>query len=396
MSFNIAMSGLNSTSQELNTISNNIANVSTVGFKSSRAEFAAVMNGGMGGGVEMSAVSQSFNGANMVMTGRSTDLAIHGGGFFVMEGPDGSTTYTRSGMFHQDKDNFIVDNSGNRLQGYNVDSNGNIMTGSVTDLQVKTGSVPAQATGSVDFAANLDAGASVIDTDDFPFDPEDSDSYNSSYTTTVYDSLGNEHTMTQYFVKTDENEWEVHYTMNGEELDETTTMTFDTEGNLTAPTGGVTINYNPDNGASAMQFDISMTGTTQFGSDFAVSTNRSDGHTAGELTGITIDDDGFLFANYSNGEQMIQGQVVLADFPNSGGLMQVGNTAWSATQASGQPLVGAPGTGTLGSLKAGYLEESNVDLTGELVGLMTAQRNYQANAQSLSTQQQLTQVLFNL
>lgn len=396
MSFNIAMSGLNSTSQELNTISNNIANVSTVGFKSSRAEFAAVMNGGMGGGVEMSAVSQSFNGANMVMTGRTTDLAIGGSGFFVMEGPDGSTTYTRAGMFHQDKDNVIVDNAGNRLQGYNVDSNGNIITGSVTDLQVKTGSIPAEATGNVDFTANLDAGASVVDSEEFPFDPEDSDSYNSSYTTTVYDSQGNEHTMTQYFVKTDENEWEVHYTMNGEALGQTTTMEFDSEGNLTAPAGGVTINYDPANGASAMQFDIAMSGTTQYGSDFAVSANRSDGHTSGELTGIMINEDGYLFANYSNGEQMLQGQVVLADFPNSGGLVQVSNTGWSATQASGQPLVGAPGTGTLGSLNAGYLEESNVDLTGELVGLMTAQRNYQANAQSLSTQQQLTQVLFNL
>ncbi|QIA64538.1 flagellar basal body protein FlaE [Vibrio astriarenae] len=396
MSFNIAMSGLNSTSQELNTISNNIANVSTVGYKSSRAEFAAVMNGGMGGGVEMSTVSQSFNGANMVMTGRSMDLAIGGNGFFVLEGSDGTTSYTRAGMFHQDKDNFIVNNNGDRLQGYNVDANGNVMTGVVSDLQVKTGSVPAKATDKVDFAANLDAGASVIDTDENEFDPENNDSYNSSYTTTVYDSLGNEHTLTQYFVKTDENEWEVHYTMNGDVLDETTTMTFDTEGNLTAPTGNVGISFNPENGASAMEFDIAMSGTTQYGSDFAVSTNRSDGHTAGELTGVTIDEDGFLFANYSNGERMMQGQVVLADFPNSGGLVQVGNTAWSATQASGQPLVGAPGTGTLGALSAGYLEESNVDLTGELVGLMTAQRNYQANAQSLSTQQTLTQVLFNL
>ncbi|MCK6263357.1 flagellar basal body protein FlgE [Vibrio sp. ZSDE26] len=396
MSFNIAMSGLNSTTQELNTISNNIANVSTVGYKSSRAEFAAVMNGGMGGGVEMSTVSQSFNGSNMVMTGRPTDLAIGGSGFFVLEGPDGSTTYSRAGMFHQDKDNYIVNNSGHRLQGYSVDSAGNVQTGSVTDLQVQTGSVPAKATDSVDFAANFDAGASVIDTADNPFDPDDSDSFNSSYTTTVYDSLGNEHTMTQYFVKTGENEWEVHYTMNGDDLGQSETVMFDTEGNLTAPTAPVAIAYDPQNGASPMAFDISMTGTTQYGSDFAVSTNRSDGHTAGELTGITIDEDGYLFANYSNGEQMIQGQVILADFPNNGGLVQVGNTGWAATQASGQPLTGAPGTGTLGSLSAGYLEESNVDLTGELVGLMTAQRNYQANAQSLSTQQQLTQVLFNM
>ncbi|MGF1698130.1 flagellar basal body protein FlgE [Vibrio lamellibrachiae] len=396
MSFNIAMSGLNTTSQELNTISNNIANVSTVGFKSSRAEFAAVMNGGMGGGVEMSNVSQSFNGSNMSMTGRPTDLAIGGNGFFVLEAPDGSTSYSRAGMFNQDKDNFIVNNSGHRLQGYSADSFGNVQTGSVTDLQVKTGSVPAQATSRVDFASNFDAGATDIDTVNNPFDPEDSDSYNSSYTTTVYDSLGNEHTLTQYFVKTGENEWDVHYCMNGEDLASPTSVEFDTDGNLTDPTGDIAIAYDPQNGASAMAFDLSMTGTTQYGSDFAVSTNRSDGHTAGELTGITIDEDGYLFANYSNGEQMIQGQVILADFPNNGGLVQMGNTGWAATQASGQPLTGAPGTGTLGALSTGYLEESNVDLTGELVGLMTAQRNYQANAQSLSTQQQLTQVLFNM
>ncbi|WP_047045949.1 flagellar hook protein FlgE [Vibrio mexicanus] len=396
MSFNIAMSGLNSTSQELNTISNNIANVSTVGYKSSRAEFAAVMNGGMGGGVEMSAVSQSFNGANMVMTGRSTDLAIGGSGFFVLQDSDGSTMYSRAGMFHQDKDNYIVNSAGHRLQGYSVDANGNVMTGSVSDLQVQTGSVPAKATGSVVFAANLDAGATPIDTD-IDFDPEDSDSYNSSYTTTVFDSLGNEHTMTQYFVKTDDNEWEVHYRMNGEDFGaDSTTLEFDSNGSLVTPTDSIALTYMPETGASELQFDLSISGTTQFGSDFAVSTNRSDGHTAGELTGISIDEDGYLFANYSNGEQMIQGQVILADFPNNGGLVQVSDTAWSATQASGQPLVGAPGTGTLGSLNAGYLEESNVDLTGELVGLMTAQRNYQANAQSLSTQQQLTQVLFNL
>lgn len=396
MSFNIAMSGLNSTSQELNTISNNIANVSTVGFKSSRAEFAAVMNGGMGGGVEMSTVSQSFNGSNMSMTGRSTDLAIGGNGFFVLQGQDGSTTYSRAGMFHQDKDNFIVNNQGYRLQGYSADGSGNVQTGSVTDLQVKTGSVPAQATSRVDFEGNFDAGSSVIDTAANPFDPDDSDSYNSSYTTTVYDSMGNEHTLTQYFVKTGDNQWDVHYCMNGDDIGQSTNVTFDTDGNLTAPTGDIAITYDPANGASQMDFDLSMSGSTQYGSDFAVSTNRSDGHTAGELTGITIDEDGYLFANYSNGEQMIQGQVILADFPNTGGLVQVGNTGWAATQQSGQPLTGAPGTGTLGGLSTGYLEESNVDLTGELVGLMTAQRNYQANAQSLSTQQQLTQVLFNM
>ena len=404
MSFNIAMSGLNTTSQELNTISNNIANVSTVGFKSSRAEFAALMNGGMGGGVELASLSQSFNDGAFSMTGRTTDLAIGGNGMFVLQGEDGSYTYTRAGMFQQDKDNYLVNSAGLRLQGYTTDNNGNLQTGSMGDLQVSTGSVPAKATDRVDFQANLDAGASPILDEEgnrIAFDPEDSDSFNSSYTTTVYDSLGNEHTLTQYFVKTGENEWEVHYAMNGEVMVDaddnpiSEALEFDDSGKLVAPTGNINLTFAPE-GAAEMNIALSMSGTTQFGSEFAVSTNRSNGHSAGELTGISIDEDGMVFANYSNGEQMLQGQVVLADFPNTGGLMQTGNTGWSATQASGQPLIGAPGTGTLGGLYSGYIEESNVDLTGELVGLMTAQRNYQANAQSLSTQQQLTQVLFNM
>ncbi|MGR5065563.1 flagellar hook protein FlgE [Photobacterium sp. DNB22_13_2] len=400
MSFNIAMSGLNTTSQELNTISNNIANVSTVGFKSSRAEFSALMNGGMGGGVELASLSQSFNDGAFNMTGRTTDLAIGGNGMFVLQGEDGAYTYSRAGMFQQDKDNFLVNSAGLRLQGYTTDSNGNLQTGSVGDIQVSTGSVAAKATDRVDFAANLDAGASEIvdeNGDRIPFDPEDSDSFNSSYTTTVYDSLGNEHTLTQYFVKTGDNEWEVHYAMNGEVMEDESgqALEFDESGKLVEPTGNISLSFAPE-GAAEMNIALSMSGTTQYGSEFAVSTNRSNGHTAGELTGITIDDSGMVFANYSNGEQMMQGQIVLADFPNTGGLMQVGNTGWSATQASGQPLIGVPGTGTLGGLYSGYIEESNVDLTGELVGLMTAQRNYQANAQSLSTQQQLTQVLFNM
>ncbi|MGR5142432.1 flagellar hook protein FlgE [Photobacterium sp. DNB23_23_1] len=400
MSFNIAMSGLNTTSQELNTISNNIANVSTVGFKSSRAEFSALMNGGMGGGVELASLSQSFNDGAFNMTGRTTDLAIGGNGMFVLQGEDGAYTYSRAGMFQQDKDNFLVNSAGLRLQGYTTDSSGNLQTGSVGDIQVSTGSVAAKATDRVDFGANLDAGASEIvdeNGDRIPFDPEDSDSFNSSYTTTVYDSLGNEHTLTQYFVKTGDNEWEVHYAMNGEVMEDESgqALEFDESGKLVEPTGNISLSFAPE-GAAEMNIALSMSGTTQYGSEFAVSTNRSNGHTAGELTGITIDDSGMVFANYSNGEQMMQGQIVLADFPNTGGLMQVGNTGWSATQASGQPLIGVPGTGTLGGLYSGYIEESNVDLTGELVGLMTAQRNYQANAQSLSTQQQLTQVLFNM
>ena len=311
------------------------------------------------------------------------------------------TRYTRAGMFNQDKDNYLVNSAGLRLQGYTTDSNGNLLTGTVGDIQVKTGSVAAEATDRVDFATNLDAGASVIEDengDRVPFDPEDSNSFNSSYTTTVYDSLGNEHTLTQYFVKTGENEWEVHYAMNGEVLEEESgqPLQFDENGKLVEPTGNINITFAPE-GAAEMNIALSMTGSTQFGSEFAVSTNRSNGHTAGELTGISIDDNGMVFANYSNGEQMLQGQIVLADFPNNGGLMQVGNTGWAATQGIGPASDRCAGYGDAWQLVLRIYWKSRMsDLTGELVGLMTAQRNYQANAQSLSTQQQLTQVLFNM
>ena len=233
MSYNIAMSGLRTTSQDLNTISNNIANVSTAGYRGSRSEFSAVYNGGEANGVTMSGSSQNFDlGGSMNYTGRELDMGIQGEGFFVMSASDGSTLYTRAGMFNQDAEGNIVDPYGNKLQGYPVGADGQLMTGNVGDLQVTSGSVPASATEDVNMTANLDSRVTPIDPVATPFDASDVSTYHSSNTVTVYDSQGNEHALTQYYVKTADNTWDVHYSMDGTTLPDTNTMNFDTDGNL--------------------------------------------------------------------------------------------------------------------------------------------------------------------
>lgn len=396
MSFDIALSGLDATNSQINTISNNIANSSTTGFKQSRTEFAAVYNGMQAGGVEVAGISQNFDkNGSVSSTGRSLDLAINGGGFFVTQDSAGQTLYTRSGIFGTDKDNNIVSNTGMKLQGYAATPDGSALySGAVGDLAVNAASLPAKATSSMDFVANFDARATVIDTAVNPFDAADTDSFNSSYTSKVYDSLGNPHTVTQYFTKTADNNWDVNVQIDGGSTVATQNVVFNTDGTLAAPAGTYNVAF-PAAGADAMSIDIGLNGSTQFGADFSVSTNSPDGYTAGELTGIRVEDNGMVFAAYSNGQSLLQGQVVLADFANPQALVKTSGTAWMQSYSSGAPVTGAPGSGTLGDLSSGALEGSNVDLSNELVGLMTAQRNYQANAKTISTSDQLMQALFN-
>ncbi|MEI8656101.1 flagellar hook protein FlgE [Vibrio sp. Hal054] len=396
MSFNIALSGLDATNTELNTISHNIANASTYGFKGARTEFAAVYNGLQPGGVEVAATSQDFDtNGSVTNTGRAMDLAINGGGFFVTQDSAGQIQYTRSGVFGTDKNNNVVSNTGAALQGYSVDANNTLMSGSVGDIKIRTSSLAAKATDSLEFVSNFNASAGVIDQAVYPFDVTDPNSFNSSYTSKVYDSLGNSHTVTQYFTKTADNTWEVNVQVDGSATPVTTqAVTFNTDGTLLSPTGSYNVAF-PAAGANAMSIDISMTGSTQFGAEFSVSTNNPNGYTSGELSGVRIEDNGMVYATYTNGESQLQGQVVLANFANPQGLAKVSGTAWTQSFSSGAPIIGVPGTGTLGDLSAGALEGSNVDLTGELVSLMTAQRNYQANAKTISTEDKLTQALFN-
>ena len=392
MSFNIAMTGLSAVNEQLNTISNNIANAGTTGFKSSRTEFGSIYADSQAMGVEVLATTQSISqGGSLVTTGRSLDLAISGGGFFVTRGSNGDVSYTRAGVFGADKDNYIVSASGQKLQGYPVDAAGNLQVGAMGDLQLQNANLPARATDSLKFVMNLDSNQSVPTA--APFDPADVNSYNSTYTTKVFDSQGKEHTLTQYFVKTADNSWEAHYYADGAAVAGPQALTFGTNGSLTAPVGPVAVGF-PLPGVDPMNIAIDYSNSSQYGSDFVVTNNRASGYAAGEQTGLSVEKDGMVYANYSNGQRMLQGQVALANFANAGGLKNVSGTVWVETAESGAALIGVPGVGPFGALVAGSLENSNVDLTQQLVGLMEGQRNYQANTKVLTTNKELTQVLF--
>ncbi|HDG1670716.1 TPA: flagellar basal body protein FlgE [Kluyvera cryocrescens] len=393
MSFSIATSGLNAVTEQLNAISNNIANSGTVGFKSGRAEFSALYAESQPLGVGVTGITQSITkGGSITSTGTALDLAINGNGFFMVRDSAGTTAYTRAGYFGTDSNGNLINNQGMYMQGYPVDANGTLQVGSIGNLTISSGSIPAKATESIDFTANMDARAEVPATT--PFDPKDNTSYNNSYTTQVYDSLGREHTLNQYFVKTGDNTWKVHYYMDDTEVPGSAQdLTFNTQGILTDPTGAVELKATIP-GAAPMKIDLTYNNTTQYGSDFSVSKNKGDGYASGERTGQAIDKDGSVYATFSNGERLLQGQLVLANFTNPNGLQSQDGTTWAQTASSGAPLTGAPGTGLLGSIVSGALESSNVDLTSELVGLMTAQRNYQANTKVISTNDSMMNALF--
>ncbi len=399
MSFNIAISGLTATNQQLDTISNNIANISTHGFKESRAEFSSIYSGGQAGGVEVAATTQNFElNGSLEGTGRALDLAVSGNGFFSTVDSKGQHIYTRSGSFTTDKDNFIVSNVGNKLQGYGVDADENLQQGHIGDLSISTSSLAAKATTNVEFIANFDARAVAVDTATTPFDAADPSSFTSSYTTQAYDYLGKPHTVSQYFINTKANTWEVRVIADGNDVTPASlpVINFNADGSIDSSNSTVPISISiPVSDANPMAIAIDLSGSTQYGEDFAVSTNNPDGYPPGGLTEIRIEDNGMIYAQFTNGQSQLQGQLILADFPNPTALSQSDNTSWTQTYASGLPVTGVPGSGVLGSLTSGSLEGSNVDLTSELVSLMTAQRNYQANTKTISTSDQLTQALFN-
>lgn len=398
MSFNIALSGLQATTQDLNTISNNIANASTSGFRGGRSEFASIYNGGQAGGVGVMSTSQNFSkGGSLTYTGRQLDMGIQGEGFFVLKGNDGGAMYARAGMFHKDNQGFITDPVGNRLQGYSVNATGRLQTGNAGDLQVQTASLAAKATTNVSMVSNLDARVDVIPpaVPAVPFDPKNIDSYHSIGTTSVYDSLGTEHVVTQYYVKTAPNEWTVNYTLDGTLLPDQTTLKFDSKGILDPTTTKDTFDLTLGNGASPLKFDINFDKSTQYAAKYNNSSLSQDGYTSGELKGVRLDDNGMLYGTYNNGQDQLQGQVVLANFSNPNGLSAVSNNAWVATNTAGQAIMGAPSTGTMGTVTGGYLEGSNVDTTAEMVNLMSAQRNYQSNAKVLDVNSTMQQALLN-
>ncbi|MGG6135036.1 flagellar hook protein FlgE [Pantoea allii] len=392
MSFDIAISGLNAINQQLGAISNNIANSGTVGFKSGRAEFASQYAEGQALGVGVTNLAQSISkSGDIFSSSNSLDQAINGNGFFMLRDSSGTTSYTRAGYMQIDSSGYLVNNQGMYLQGYPVDANGVVQTGTIGNINISSGSIPAKATSTLDFTANLNANVALPETT--TFDPADESSYNHTYASQVYDSLGREHTLKQYFVKTDDNQWTVHYYMDDTRLDATQEMIFSEQGGLTVPNGSVSVTADIV-GAEAIELEINYNGTTQFGADLSVSKNNGNGYTSGERTGQAIESDGSVYATFSNGKRMLQGQLVLATFSNPNGLSSQNGTTWSQTSASGEALMGTPGTGLLGALSSSTLEGSNVDLTSELVSLMTAQRNYQANTKVISTNDSMMTALF--
>ncbi|MCG3200623.1 MAG: Flagellar hook protein FlgE [Gammaproteobacteria bacterium] len=402
MPFRTAISGLRASMTDLSTIGNNVANASTTGFKKSRAEFAdvyAASNVGVAGdtpgsGVNVARVAQQFAQGTVSFTESALDLAINGNGFFIVN-DGGANLYTRAGAFGVDRQGYIVNAQNQRLQAFQADATGNI-TGATGDLLINTSNVSPSATTGITIGLNLDSSASVPSVG--TFDPTDTASYNNATSTTVYDSLGNSHIASMYYVKTGANAWNTYTYVDGTAVDGPTALTFDTSGALTAPAGGTftTASFTPGGGGAAMTLDVSYGTSTQYGSPFSVNSMVQDGYTTGTLSGIDVDKTGVIFARYSNGQAVTLGQIALANFANQQGLQPVGDTNWAETYEAGAPLISSPGSSNLGLIQGGALEESNVDLSEELVKMIVAQRNFQANAQVIQTADQVTQSIINI
>jgi len=406
MAFNVSLSGITAANTDLSVTANNVANVNTTGFKESRAEFADLFSAtsyglsrnAVGSGVRVSNVAQQFSQGNNTQTGRGLDLAVSGEGFFTMD-LNGQRTYTRAGNFQTDAQGFVVNPQGARLQVFAPNAGGTTFdAGRLTDLQLLTTDSPPKQTGNVQLAFTLPANAAQPATN--PFDPADSNSYNqSSGGVTVYDSLGVGHTQTSYFVKDAvNNEWTVHNYVDGQAVGQPTALRFDQNGALVEPANGriVLDGFTPTTGAGDLNLTLDVSGSTQYGEKFALRNFQQDGYAAGKLSEISVSEQGVVYARYSNGDDRALGQVALTNFNNPQGLESTGNNMWTETFASGSPRTAAPDSSGLGSIQAGALESSTVDLTEQLVNMIVAQRNFQANAQMLTTQDQVTQTIINI
>lgn len=414
MGFQHGLSGLGAAATNLDVIGNNIANANTAGFKQSQAQFTDILANSLGGsgssqvgiGSKVSTIAQSFSQGNISPTSNPLDIAINGQGFFrISEG--GAISYSRNGQFRVDGDGFLTNASGANLTGYMADANGDIVASQPTNLKLTTIDVPPQTTSTFNLGFNLDSRKALPTV--ATFDANNANSYTNTTSGTIIDSLGNSHVFAIYFQKSaTANTWNTYATVDGSsdavtlDSDTSTTLNFDGTGKLTSPAAPLNISVNlaaidPTLGSvSPLNFGLDLTKATQFGSDFGVNSISQDGYTSGRLAGFTTADDGVIQGNYSNGQTRNLGQILLANFVNPQGLSPIGDGNWIETPDSGQPLVGPPKTGTLGALQPSAIEDANVDLTNELVKMITAQRMYQANAKSIETQDAVLQTLVNL
>jgi len=405
MTFDIALTGVKAAGAELETISNNIANAQTTGFKRSDVEFAdvyasstvAANHSNSGAGTHVSQVRQDFGQGNLNFTDNNLDLSVEGQGFFRFSA-DGSEVFSRNGALALDRNGFLVNGAGHRLMGSSADENGQILPVD-SELQVVYSDLQPRRTERVDLAMNLDSHAEVL----APFDAVDPATYNHSTSTTVYDSLGTAQVATLYIKKDAPNAWSTFLFVDGVDVSQPggDELVFDSSGTLstvngTADTGFVSTTFTPPSGAEPMELTFDVASMTQYDNPFGTNNVEQDGFATGRLDDFDIDGEGIIFGRYSNGEARVMGQVTLANFSNTQGLVNQGANTWAQSFLSGPPAIGAAGTASLGQVRAGALEGSNVDITQELVSMISAQRSFQANAQVISTGDTLTQTVINI
>ncbi|AKM43659.1 MULTISPECIES: flagellar hook protein FlgE [Burkholderia] len=413
MGYQQGLSGLAGASNALDVIGNNIANANTVGFKSSTAQFADMYansvatstNTQIGIGTSLNAVAQNFGQGTINTTSSSLDVAINGNGFFQMSN-NGVTTYSRDGTFQRDKNGFIVDSQGRNLMGYAANNGGVINTAQTVPLQAPTTNIAPTATTKISAQFNLNSQDTVPTKT--PFSATDNTTYNYSTSIQVYDSLGGSQAVNMYFVKSAAGTWEAYAGVQGGATSDLGTVNFNSSGAIqstttgTPPTPTTSVGQfqftvpNTDGSATPQSLTLDLTGTTQYGGKDGVNNLAQDGYASGTLTTYTIGTDGKLTGNYSNGQTAVLGQIALANFNNPNGLVNLGGNQYAESSASGVPQISAPGSTNHGTLQGSALENSNVDLTSQLVNLITAQRNYQANAQTIKTQQAVDQTIINL
>jgi flagellar hook protein FlgE len=404
MPFRISLSGLDANSSALDVVANNIANSNTTGFKTSRVNFADVYATGSlnlsslqsGEGVTIAGINQQFTQGNIAQTGNNLDLAMSGQGFFTLHDASGYY-YTRNGTFNVDRTGYVVNSQSQRLQVYPALPNGQFNTGALQDLQLNTSQSAPQQTANV--AANLNLPANSAAPVNAPFSPADPLSYTNTTSTAVYDSLGYQHTASFYFIAgAVPNTWSVALTVDGTQVGGTQPLAFNSSGAIVTPANSTFTfpAYTPTTGASAMNLTVNFSGTTQYGNQFAINTVTQDGYSTGQLTTISVDNTGQVSAKYTNGRSLLLGQLAISTFPNPQGLAPLGNSNWSETFASGNVIRGTAGSANIGLVQSGALESSNVDLTKELVNMITAQRAFQANAQMITTDDQITQTILQI
>jgi flagellar hook protein FlgE len=414
-SFQQGLSGLNAASKSLEAIGNNVANSGTVGFKQSQVQFsdiyASTLSGSgaaqIGIGTQIARVAQLFSQGNITASNNPLDMAINGDGFFRMSS-GGTITYARNGQFELTKEGYIQSASGARLTGYMADANGVIQSGAPTELIINKADLAPKATTKYELKLTLDSRKDALDP--LNFNPDDPATFSDSTSASVYDSLGNSHVLRTFYVKTAGGEWSVFATNDGVPIgynlptDATNppvplgTMDFGTGGVLVGTTPNPLVAAMAVTTGAATPFNIAIDykGTQQFAQTFGINKQLPDGYSAGTLTGFDVANDGSIVGRYTNGQVNVLGQVILSSFANPNGLQNIGDNQWVETAESGVPLTSTPGSSGLGAVQSARVEESNVDLTAELVNMITAQRYYQANAQTIKTQDQIMQTLVNL